>query len=281
MNERLRVGISTCPNDTFAFHALLSGEVRIPGVELDFTLLDVEELNEGLAAGRFDVCKVSFHAALLRAEELVVLPSGSALGYGVGPVLLGAPGRERFDPALARCVLSPGRWTTATLLMRLFHPEVEELEQTVFSEIMPRLRAGEADYGVCIHEGRFTWRDQGLAFVEDLGERFERETSSALPLGGIVARRSLPGHLLQEIARAVGDSVEWGLANREACEGTMRRYAQEASPEVLWAHVELYVNRWTRDLGSEGLAALSALGDLARGRGILRPGASLEVLERA
>jgi len=275
---RLRIGISTCPNDTFAFHALLAGEVRVAGCELEFTLADVEELNAGMFAGRFDVCKVSFHAALAHAEHVVVLPSGSALGYGVGPVLLASPDHSAWDPAAARRVLAPGRWTTASLLMRLFHPEVAELEQVGFWEIMPALQARQADFGVCIHEGRFTWQEQGLHHIEDLGERFEREADAALPLGGIVAQRSLDPGLTRAVARGIRESLEWGRSHREACLSSMRAHAQEESDEVLWGHVELYVNEWTLELGEEGQRAFAALSSLARARGLLRAGGELEVL---
>jgi len=276
---RVRIGISTCPNDTFAFHALLAGEVRVPGCELEFTLADVEELNAGMFAGRFDVCKVSFHAALAHAEHVVVLPSGSALGYGVGPVLLGSPEHAAWDPARAGRVLAPGRWTTASLLMRLFHPEVAEMKQVSFSEIMPALRARRADFGVCIHEGRFTWREEGLHHIEDLGERFERKAGAALPLGGIVARRSLDSALTRAVALGIRESLEWGRAHREACLASMRAHAQEESDEVLWDHVELYVNAWTFELGDEGRRAFSALASLGRARGLLRPESELVVLE--
>ncbi len=278
MGAALQIGISTCPNDTFAFHALLTGEVEIQGCELEFTLADVEELNAGMFAGRFDVCKVSFHAALAHAENIIVLPSGSALGYGVGPVLLGSPACEHWDPSQKKRVLAPGKWTTASLLMRLFHPEVETLDQVVFSEIMPRLQRDEADYGVCIHEGRFTWKEQGLHLIEDLGERFERQTTSALPLGGLVAQRSLGDEMQTKLARGIQESIAWGLANRAACLGSMRRYAQEDKDEVLWSHIELYVNAWTLDLGTEGRRALTALAKLARERGLLQPGVELRVL---
>lgn len=283
MTRRLAVGISTCPNDTFAFHALLAGEVGAlgqagsGGLELAFELRDVEELNEGMLAGRYDVAKVSFHAALALGERVTILPSGAALGFGVGPVLLAAPGRGRPDDAVAPGdagrprrprVLCPGRWTTATLLWRLFHPEPVELEQRVFSDILPALESGAADFGVCIHEARFTWRAHGLELVEDLGERWERATGAALPLGGIVARTDLGPEVLAEVAGLVRRSLDWGLAHRAACLPTMRRHAQEQADDVLWAHVETYVNAWTRELGDEGRRALAALEARARAAGL-------------
>jgi len=289
------IGLSTCPNDTFAFHALMAGEVDAEGLELSFELADVEELNRGLRAGNLDVCKASAHTALSLCDRVGALPCGWAVGHGVGPVVLardaagpGAPRRVAASRAAERrgagsrrarpIVLCPGEGTTATLLWKLFHPEPVELRQCVFTEIMPALRAGRADLGVCIHEGRFTWREQGLTRVEDLGETWERATASALPLGGLVARTSLESGVVTRLVRAVRASLEWGLAHRDACLPTMRRHAQEHRDDVLWAHVDLYVNERTLDLGAAGRAGLAALSRLARERGLLPEGGALRVL---
>lgn len=272
----LRVGISTCPNDTFAFHALLAGEHFAD--DLAFTLADIEELNDAMRAGELDVAKVSAHAALSLAEHVVALPVGWALGHGVGPVVLAPP--EALGPgAEPPLVLAPGAWTTATLLWKLFHPEPVRLEQRLFSDIVPALEAGSADLGVCIHEGRFTWRERGLRLVEDLGETWERETGEALPLGGLVARRDLEPDVLTDVARRVRASLDRAQERPEATLPTLRRHAQEETDEVLWAHVELYVNERTRDLGPEGHAAFTALSRLARERGLLPAGATLDVIE--
>ena len=275
----IRLGISTCPNDTFAFQALAHGDSDRHGLTFDLDYLDVQELNERMAAGAYDVAKVSFHAAVAHAADWVVLPSGSALGFGVGPLVLGAPARRRPDgPPAPPLVLCPGEWTTATLLWKLFHPEPARLRQVVFSDIMPALEAGRADLGVCIHEGRFVWRERGLERIEDLGETWERETGVPLPLGGIVGRRTLGDDVLHHVQAAIRSSLEWALAHRDDTLGFMRGHAQEQSDEVIWQHVDLYVNEWTRDLGDEGRTALSTLSRLARARGLLAPGETLTVL---
>lgn len=263
MSDTIRFGFSTCPNDTFAYHALLSDAVDTRGLRFDCELLDVQELNERLARGDFDVAKVSFHAAVRLARSIVVLPVGSALGFGVGPLLLAAeagrhPREPRDDGAPAR-VLCPGEQTTATLLYRLFHSGEGRVEQTVFDRIMPALQSGEADFGVCIHEGRFTYEREGLACVEDLGERWERETSCPLPLGGIVARAGLGADRLARVTAVLRDSLDVALVEPAAALPTMRRYAQELDDDVIRAHVDLYVNDWTRDLGETGRRALDEL----------------------
>ncbi len=278
MSRPLRVGISTCPNDTFAFHALLSGALRPRGLELEFVLADVEELNQRMLRGELDLAKTSFHAMLAMASRVWVLESGAALGFGVGPLLLSAPGRPAALPLAPDArVLAPGRWTTASLLLELLHPAPLCLEQVVFSSILPRLAEGSADYGACIHEARFTWRAHGLGCVADLGQLFEQRTGAPLPLGGLCAARELGRERALELAHAVRRSLEWGLAHRAECLPSMRAHAQEQSDDVLWAHVDLYVNEWTLELGPVGRAALKALGRLARERGRFADEGELDV----
>ena len=278
---KLRFGISTCPNDTFAFHALLTGKVLPRGLEIDFLLADVEELNQAALAGELDAAKVSFAAALRMGRETVVLPVGSALGFGNGPLLLASradtlPAEPHADGRAAR-VLCPGAHTTANLLYDLFHPGEGAVEQVIFSDIMPALSEGTADFGVCIHEGRFTYREQGLTLVEDLGETWERTTRAPLPLGGLIARTSLGPPVIAELCRAIGASLDYGHAHRAETYATMARYAVELEREVIDAHVDLYVNERTRDLGTEGRAALRALSD--RALALDRTLAPLEVFE--
>ncbi|MFM8998845.1 MAG: 1,4-dihydroxy-6-naphthoate synthase [Actinomycetota bacterium] len=267
MTRRIRLGISTCPNDTFAFHGLLTRAVDWRGLDFQVELLDVETLNERLLAGDFDVCKVSFHAALLAAADVVVLPSGSALGFGVGPLLLAAePGTQ---PTHAhQLTLCPGRHTTAALLFDLFHPRSSRVEHVVFSEIMPRLEARTTNFGVCIHEGRFTREARGLTLVEDLGTRWETDTNCPLPLGGIVASRRLPAETITAVQQVVHDSLTLARANPDAALPTMRRHAQEFDDRVLMQHVDLYVNDWTLDLGPTGRRALDALSIRAASVGV-------------
>jgi 1,4-dihydroxy-6-naphthoate synthase len=274
MTQTIRLGISTCPNDTFAFHGLLTRAVDWRGLDFQVELLDVETLNERLLAGDFDVCKTSFHAALQAAADVVVLPSGSALGFGVGPLLLAAePGtRPTHSGQLTLC---PGRHTTAALLFDLFYPHSSRVEHVVFSEIMPRLEVRTADFGVCIHEGRFTWESHGLALVEDLGTRWETTTGCPLPLGGIVAARRLPAATIATVQRVIHDSLMLALGDREAALPTMRASAQEFDDRVLMQHVDLYVNDWTLDLGPTGAAALAELSARAASLGLT--GSKLEV----
>ncbi|MDP1564149.1 MAG: 1,4-dihydroxy-6-naphthoate synthase [Pirellulaceae bacterium] len=283
---KIRIGISTCPNDTFSFFPLLEHRLSTEGIEFDFCLSDVQELNERLQAGDLDVGKASFHAALKLSDRYGVFAAGAALGFGNGPLLLARPGLVRSGvgddgrfkglsgPSVpgttaAMRVLCPGPDTTAYLLYRLFYPDGAPAQHVVFSEIAPALLAGEADYGVCIHEGRFTYRQQGLGLVEDLGQRWEQETRSPLPLGGILGRLDLGSEVLGKISCLIQGSVREAMAHRELALPTMRRHAQEFDDQVLWSHVDLYVNRWTEDLGDVGLAALNELGRRAAAVGLV------------
>lgn len=272
----IRLGISTCPNDTFAFHALLTRQVDWRGLDFQVELLDIQQLNDRLMSGDFDVAKASFHAALLLAQRYLVLPSGSALGFGVGPLLLAAAdvGPPQHSGQVALC---PGQHTTAALLFRLFHANTATVQHVVFSQIMPRLQQRQADFGVCIHEGRFTWQEQGLSLVEDLGTRWEQATGCPLPLGGIIARRDLPDETLADVQAVIRDSIRFALADRAAALPTMRHYAQEFDDGVLMSHVDLYVNRWTEELGPTGSQALAELAAQARRVGLLDSATELEV----
>jgi 1,4-dihydroxy-6-naphthoate synthase len=270
---RLTLGISPCPNDTFAFHGILARKVDLRGLEFDTRLLDVQQLNEQLAAGVLDYSKASFFAALHLAGSYGVLRAGAALGMGVGPLLLAADDRAAGAGVTAEArVLCPGASTTATLLFQCLHPEATRIEHRVFSDIMPALKRGEADLGVVIHEGRFTYRREGLSLVEDLGASWERLTGGPVPLGGILGRLELPDDVHRRFVAALRDSIAYGYAHREEAFFTMQRHAQELEPAVIWSHVDLYVDERTVDLGDSGTAALATLQQAARRAGVLAAG---------
>jgi 1,4-dihydroxy-6-naphthoate synthase len=270
MTPLIRLGISTCPNDTFAFHALMEQLVDWRGLRFEVELLDIQELNLKLRKGELDVGKASFFAALQWAEQVVVLRCGSALGFGVGPLLLAARPDEVPEKS-GQLTVCPGQDTTASLLFQLFYPNTTRIEQVVFSEIMPRLKSQQADFGVCIHEGRFTWNLEGLHLVEDLGLKWESETGCPLPLGGIVASRNLRTDLMECVQAAIADSLDFARSHPKAPLPTMRKYAQEFDDSVLQQHVDLYVNQWTFDLGDEGRNALAELHRSAQQVGLISP----------
>ena len=241
-------------------------KVDLRGLEFDFELHDVQELNDRLFAGAYDVSKASYHAALLLAGSYGLLRVGSALGFGVGPLLVAAgPGTA---PSPQSRVLCPGTTTTATLLYHCLHPHQGTISQAVFTDIGPALLRGDADLGVLIHEGRLTYQRDGLTLVEDLGTSFERLSDAPVPLGGILADRALPDGAAAEFASLLRESIAYGWANRDEALVTIRRHAQEMDESVIWPYVELYVNDHTVDLGPEGARALAVLERTGRAAGL-------------
>lgn len=272
----LKVGISTCPNDTFAFHHLLASTRESDAIEWVFD--DVQALNERLAAGELDISKISFAAATRSGDAWELLPVGAALGFGVGPVVLTGNG-TRDDDVRAR-VLTPGEDTTAHLLWRAFRPAAANVEHVVFDRVLERLAADDADLGVCIHEARFTYRERGLELALDLGATWEAATGLPLPLGGLAVRRTALERDRGAVAafvRAARASIRRARHAPAACLPTMRQYAQEFDDDVLMEHVRLYVNDWTEELGLEGRAALERLAQLAADCGFAPASAAVRV----
>jgi 1,4-dihydroxy-6-naphthoate synthase len=263
----LRIGISPCPNDTFAFHAIMERRIDLRGLAFEFELLDVQALNDGLFAGRYDLAKASFHAALLLADRYGVLRAGSALGFGVGPLLVASDAAAQPSPQSR--VLCPGATTTGTLLYRCLHPGQGTITHTVFSEIGPQLHSGKADLGVLIHEGRLTYDRDGLVLVEDLGASFERLAQAPIPLGGILARLDLPERAAATVSSLIQESIAYGWQHRQDVLPTIRAHAQEMGEDVIWPYVELYVTDHTIDLGEDGTRALATLETVARRAGVL------------
>ena len=262
--NRLTLGFSPCPNDTFIFNALVHGQAC--GEFLNFgeaILADVETLNEWALAGRLDVTKLSFQALGHLLDQYVLLMAGSALGRGCGPLLVA---RGKFPPSeLPRLTIAiPGTYTTAAMLLRMYSPVALTTRVMRFDEIMPAIVAGEVDAGVIIHESRFTFQEHGLLMLQDLGAWWEQETGFPIPLGGIVAKRSLGKEKIQAIDRCVRASVFSAFASPEAGMPYIRQHAQELDDRVIKEHIGLYVNPFSLDLGEEGVAAVREF--LERGR---------------
>jgi 1,4-dihydroxy-6-naphthoate synthase len=257
--QPLSLGYSPCPNDTFIFHALVHGAVPdAPAGSFQPRLEDVETLNRLALAGELDVTKVSYGAVPHLLGEYVLLRSGGALGRGCGPLLVARPGCT-LESLRGATVAIPGRLTTANLLLRLALPDLPAGTETLYSEIMPRVERGDVDAGLIIHESRFTYPDHELVALLDLGEWWERETRTAIPLGGIVARRSLGAERIREIEGQIRRSVELAFADPAAPLRYMRQHAQEMDDSVMRSHVELYVNSFSEELGPEGELAVRAL----------------------
>jgi 1,4-dihydroxy-6-naphthoate synthase len=261
---RYTIALSPCPNDTFMFHGLMNAHVTTEGIEPHITMLDIQELNTAMANEKFDFCKVSSVAALRHQRNYELCQAGAALGYGVGPLLLKRAGAEPLSDTSR--VLCPGAATTAYALFSFFYSQVKpRVHHALFSDIMPALARAEADYGVVIHEGRFTYQTYGLQQEADLGSLWEQRFGLPLPLGCMVAHRRVSEVARQQFAALVRSSIEYAYQNRAQVFETMKRYAQELDDKAIWAHVDLYVNQWSLDLGDQGLAAFAKLGELVSG----------------
>ncbi len=263
MTSPLRLAFSPCPNDTFVYHAWVHGLVPdAPPVTV--TYADVDVTNTAAADGAFDVVKVSYAALPWLLEDYALLPCGGALGRGCGPLVL-TGGRTDLRGAT---VAVPGERTTAYLLFRLWAEKAGIADVVVmpFDQIMPAVRGGVVDAGLVIHEARFTYPSYGLSCVVDLGEWWEGDTGLPIPLGAILAQRSLDAGAIARVIRA---SVEHAWADPGASREFVLAHAQEMEPAVVDAHIGLYVNEFTRDLGEAGYAAVRALLGRAAAAGLV------------
>ncbi|PNY80286.1 1,4-dihydroxy-6-naphthoate synthase [Deinococcus koreensis] len=255
----LELGYSFCPNDTFIFHALHAGLTPAP-LPVREVLEDVQTLNEWALQGRLPMTKISYRAYFGVMERYVALRSGGALGRGVGPLIVT---RGDLEDLNGRVVASPGALTTAELLLRLVFPEVRVLRMR-YDEVMPAVQRGEyqgqpVDAGLIIHESRFTFQNYGLHQRLDLGAWWEGQTGLPLPLGAILVRRDLPLETQRALDTAVRGSLEYAHAHPEAARSYIREHALEMSDEVMQAHIDLYVNDFSLDVGPEGERAVKEL----------------------
>jgi len=256
----LSLGISPCPNDTYIFSALIEGRVPLPdGIgQLTTHFADVEELNSLAHRGVLDVTKLSVAAVADILDEYVVLPSGGALGRGCGPLLV-ASRPLALEDLRDISIAIPGAKTTANTLLSLHGAFTGLRQEMLFDAIIPALVRGEYAAGVIIHESRFTYADHGLHLVLDLGKWWEETTGVPIPLGVIVARRSLGEETLRRITACIRASLENANAGPEAGRAFVRAHAQEMDEDVLAKHIAAFVNEFSLDLGEEGRFAVERL----------------------
>lgn len=275
----MKIAFSPCPNDTFVFHALVHGLIP-EAPQFDVTFADIDITN-GLAASGdgLDVMKISFAALPWVLDKYALLPCGGALGRGCGPLVLTGGSIAEPQDLVGRKVAVPSERSTAFLLFRLWAAAhipggVGEIIVMPFDEIMPAVQAGSIDVGLVIHEARFTYPDYGLQLLADLGNWWETDTGLPIPLGAIIARRSLD---LEALSGWIAESVRYAWQHPEASAEFVSSHAQEMAPEVTKAHIGLYVNDFTENLGSDGYAAVHALLERAADQGII-PRVNLELL---
>lgn len=252
----LTLAFSPCPNDTFAFHALINGLVDTEGLSFEVEMADVEELNFRASQGKYDICKLSYHAFFTLARQYIMLRSGSALGFNNGPLFVKKAGTP-LPPSRQPLIAIPGMHTTAALLLKTAYPEYHLLRPMLFSEIEQAVLENRVDAGVLIHEGRFTYRDKGLELIQDLGEFWQNSFGHPIPLGGIAVKRSLLCNALeQKINRVLHRSIRYAYAHPEHSQEFITAHARELSPQVQQAHIRLFVNDFTLEIGKAGEEAV-------------------------
>lgn len=260
---KFSLGISPCPNDTFIFDALINKKIDTKGIEFETVLEDVQTLNEWAQSERLDFCKISYAALPLVTGKYVTLESGGALGKGVGPLLISK--KDIPDAAVKSCVVAiPGQNTTANVLFSLAYPEAihkvflryDEIENYVLSTDTNNEDLTTSKLGVIIHENRFTYESKGLYKLADLGEHWEQETGLPIPLGCIIGKRSIDKNILETVQQLIKESLEYSRSNYPHLSDFVKEHAREMEESVMLQHIDLYVNNYSTELGTEGRKAV-------------------------
>lgn len=257
---KLTLGFSPCPNDTFIFDALVNKKIDTQGLDFDVALEDVQTLNEWALNGKLDISKISYGVLPLLLENYVVLNSGSALGKGVGPLLISKTTIENIASKIEDLTVAiPGENTTAHMLFSMAFPNATNKTFFVFNEIEGAVLSGKVDAGVIIHENRFTYQQKGLHKVLDLGEFWEQTMKLPIPLGGIVIRRSFNDEIQHTVDALIKESLEYAFSKYPHLTTYVKDHAQEMSEDVMRKHIELYVNDYSLNLSHKGKHAIQHL----------------------
>lgn len=281
---KLSLGFSPCPNDTFIFDAMIHQKIDTEGLEFEVLYEDVETLNQKAFKTDLDITKLSYHAYAHLYQHYVLLHAGSALGFGVGPLLIcknadiahtfaikdSADSLKRLNKPLEELLIGiPGKYTTANFLLSLAFPDLKNKKEMKFFEIESALINQNIDLGVIIHENRFTYQDKGLIKIIDLGEFWENLTHGPIPLGGIMIKRSLPDDIKHKVNRIIKRSVQYAFDHPLSGMDFICSLSQEMSKEVINKHIELYVNQFSLDLGEVGRKAVETFFEHAQEVGII------------
>lgn len=258
---KLSLGFSPCPNDTFIFDALVNRKIDTQEFEFEAVLEDVETLNQWALEERLDITKLSFPAFFRAAEKYVLLNSGSALGKGVGPLLISK--QKKLEAKIEEVTIAlPGINTTANLLFSFAYPNASNKKFMIFSAIENAVLNSETDLGVIIHENRFTYQQKGLHKIIDLGEYWEEKMKVPIPLGGIAIKRKFESSVSKRVSTLIKKSIEYSYKNYPFISGYIKQHSQEMSEDVMRQHIYLYVNNFSLDLGADGKKAIEALNNV-------------------
>lgn len=265
---KLTLGFSPCPNDTFIFDAMVHGRIDTEGLEFDYFLSDVEELNRKAFAAEVDITKMSFHAYAYVADNYLILDAGSAIGHRNGPLLIS---KRYIDPSELKEVriAIPGKYTTANLLFSIAWPDALNKTEFLFSEVENALLSDKADVGLIIHETRFTYSRKGLVKIADMGEYWEKLTGLPIPLGTIVINKRIPEEIARKVNRIIRRSLEYAYIDSFASYDFVSGNAREMDSTVMNNHIKLYVNEFTIDLGKKGKKAINELYRISVQKGVI------------
>jgi 1,4-dihydroxy-6-naphthoate synthase len=258
LGDALQTYISPCPNDTFAFDALLNGKLKNTNLTFNYHLKDIEELNQIALLAQADIIKVSFALWPKLKTHYDLLPCGAALGNNVGPLFISA--KKEIDitnPNLKIAI--PGIHTTANFLLQYAYPNLKNKSAVLFSDIEQKVLDGHFDAGVIIHENRFTYANRGLHKIADLGELWFNKTHLPIPLGGILIKKTLPQSIKNEVANMLKTSIEMAWQRYPSLPLFVTQHAQEMSEPIMRQHIELYVNDYTKNLGVKGMEAIALM----------------------
>ena len=257
---KLTIGFSPCPNDTFIFDALINKKIDTEGFEFEAVLADVETLNQWALKAKLDITKLSFPAFFRSLENYTLLNAGSAIGKGVGPLLITDSSQELTNEEINQASIAlPGIHTTANLLFSYAYPEAIDKNFMIFSAIEEALLNKETDLGVIIHENRFTYQQKGLHKVKDLGEYWEEKMELPVPLGGIAINQSVKRSVALKVNQLIRTSLDFAFKNYPVISDYVKQHSQEMSEDVMRQHIDLYVNNYSLDLGDEGKLAIESL----------------------
>ncbi len=265
---KLTLGFSTCPNDTFIFDAAVHKKIDTLGIDFEVVLGDVEELNKKAFEGEIDITKLSYHAYAYASNNYVLLNSGSALGNNNGPLLIS---KKKIYPDEINDlkIAIPGKYTTANLLLGIAYPQSKNKVTYLFSDIEDAILEEEVDAGLIIHENRFTYEAKGLKKIIDLGEFWENHSQMPIPLGGIVIHRKYSVEFQNKISNIIKCSIKYAYKNPTSSLNYIKKYAQEMNAEVMKKHIDLYVNKYSLELGIKGKKAIKILYDEASKRDLI------------
>lgn len=260
---KLTLGFSPCPNDTFIFDALVNHKIDTEGIEFEVVLADVETLNQDALRGRLDITKLSFPAFFRSLEHYVLLGAGSALGQGVGPLLISKQHIPAVESEIVRHTIAiPGMNTTANLLLGFAFPNAVRKKEMIFSAIEEAVLNDDIPLGVIIHENRFTYQAKGLLKVMDLGEHWEQQMKVPIPLGGIAINQSVRRSVAVKINALIRKSLEYAFSNYPVIPDYVKEHSQEMDESIMRQHIDLYVNNYSLELGPAGREAVVTLLDV-------------------